>query len=63
MKHKYLNLTLRLKRGRTRSDWRYRNRVGQRAESFRKVQIHVYNMYMCIILVHVDAVYVCIIVT
>ena len=45
VKYKYLNLTLRLKRGLTRSDWRYRNRVGQRAESFR---IHVYNMYMCI---------------
>ena len=37
VKHKYLSLTMRLKRGRSRSDWKYRNRVGQRAESFRKV--------------------------
>ena len=37
IKHKYLNLTLRLKRGRTKSDWRYRNRVGQKANTFRKV--------------------------
>ena len=47
VKHKYLNLTMRLKRGRTRADWRYRNRVGQRAESFRNVclHIHVHNNY------------------
>ena len=39
IKHKYLKLPLRLKRGRPKSDWRYRNRVGQKAESFRKVHL------------------------
>ena len=43
VKHKYLNLTMRLKRGRSRADWRYRNRVGQRAESFRMVCLHAYK--------------------
>jgi len=35
--HKYLHLPSRIKRGRAKSDWRYRNRVGQRAEALRKV--------------------------
>ena len=29
VKHKYLNLTMRLKRGCAKADWKYRNRVGQ----------------------------------
>ena len=41
IKHKYLNLPLRLKRGCPKSDWRYRNRVGQKAESFRKVHFKI----------------------
>ena len=54
VKHKYLNLTMRQKRGRSKTDWRYRNRVGQKAESFRKVclysvhvntQLHVHTLY------------------
>ncbi len=38
VKHKYMNLTSRLKRGRPKSDWRYRNRVGQKSDALRKVQ-------------------------
>jgi len=34
--HKYLHLPSGIKRGRAKSDWRYRNRVGQRAEALRK---------------------------
>ncbi|XP_064399682.1 uncharacterized protein LOC135346105 isoform X2 [Halichondria panicea] len=36
IKHKYLNLTSRLKRGRPKSYWKYRNRVGQKADALRK---------------------------
>ena len=38
IKHKYLNLTSRLKRGCPKSYWKYRNRVGQKADALRKVQ-------------------------
>ena len=59
IKHKYLNLTMRLKRGRAKADWKYRNRVGQKAESFRKVHLtlfcltmHVYASHMSVLSVY-----------
>ena len=44
VKNKYLNLTMRLKRGRAKADWKHRNRVGKRAESFRKVNTCDYSV-------------------
>ncbi len=39
-KKTYLNLTSRLKRGRPKSYWKYRNRVGQKADALCKVKIN-----------------------
>ena len=37
IQYKYLTLPPRIKRGRAKDDWRYRNRVGHKAETLRKV--------------------------
>ena len=41
IKRKYLALPLLLQRGRKKTDWRFRNRVGQKADALRKVYKHI----------------------
>lgn len=39
IKQKYLTLPLLLRRGRKRNDWRFRGRVGQKADTLKKVNV------------------------
>ena len=41
IKLKYLALPLLQRKGRKREDWRFRNRVGQKADTLRKVIINI----------------------
>ena len=54
IKQKYLALPLLLRRGRKRNDWRFRGRVGQKADTLRndtlrKVNVKILSVFACLV--------------